>query len=89
MAKELVITVDLKTTEGWKEYKFIFKNREKIEKVRKLIEDEVGHFTKYIVIDTTFSGVTTGDEEYQAAPYLFDKLYELADEIVFPPSYYP
>ena len=89
MTKKLIITVDLKTSQGWREYKFVFKDEEKTKEVTKLIEKELGHFTKYIVIDTTMSGIVTGDEEYQAAPYLFDELYRLADEIVFPPLYDP
>jgi len=89
MSQKLVITVDVKTAEGWREYKFVYRDKQKIERVKKLIEEELGEFSRYLVIDTTFSGVVTGDEEFQVPPYVFDKLFELADEIVFPPDFDP
>ena len=77
----LKIEVQTKTANGWLTELMIFRNPEKIEKAKKIIEEELGFETTYLIVNATCSPLPQGDEIYSISIDTYWKLYDLADEI--------
>ena len=79
----LTIEIQTKTVNGWLTELMIFRNPEKIQIAKKLIREELGFETTYLIVNATCSPLPQGDEAYEISIGTYWKLYDLADEIEF------
>ena len=78
------ITVDIKTPEAtWKREMLLFYDREKYEEALKLIEEELGFRSDYVVHNNSFHPLADDDAKYAICHVTFRKLEKLADDIEY------
>ena len=79
----LKIEVQSKVPNGWITEILVFRDLNKIKKVKEIIEKEIGWFSKYLVVNMSSSPLPEGDVDLAISVSTYEKLYSLADEIEF------
>ena len=81
--RELRIEVQTKLPTGWQTEMLIFRDQNKIKKVKEIIKKNLGFETNYLIVNASCSQLPQGDEIYSISIDTYWKLYDLADEIEF------